>query len=118
MPVISYRQDPQSERWSVDDKPWVCPVAPKFEGNTWEEVHQQIRNWLAPRGPVNFHDGPLTPTSRIASWQGLMYEAGQAPAVPTDKSDQQERKDEVRPTAATESDSDDDGDGYDMSLFD
>jgi len=117
MPVVSYRQDPETERWSVDDKPWVCPVAPRFEGATWEDVHQQLLNWLTPRGPVNFHDGPLTPTSRIASWQGLLYKEGEEAPVTATPAGKQEEKEEVKPAAADDSD-DDDGDGYGMSLFD
>jgi hypothetical protein len=49
-----------------------------------------------------------------------MYGASQASAAPTDKSGQQEVKqaNEVKPVAAADAESDDDGDGYDMSLFD
>jgi len=111
MPVISYRQDPQTQKWLVDDEPWVCSVVPKFEGKTWQEVHQQIYGWLSPRGPVNYYDAPTTPTSRITSWQGLTYASSQTPATPTDTSAQQEEKqaDEVKPaTADAESDDGDD----------
>lgn len=62
----------------------------------------------------------MTPTARLATWHGLMYGASQASAAPTDKSGQQEVKqaNEVKPVAAADAESDDDGDGYDMSLFD
>ncbi len=39
MPVASYRLDPETNVWRVDDKRWVCPAVPKFEGDTWEAVH-------------------------------------------------------------------------------
>ena len=101
----------------MDNKPWVCLTVPKFEGNTWQEVHQQIYGRLSPRGPVNYYDAPTTPTSRITSWQGLTYASSQTPATPTDTFAQIEEN--VKPkTVDAESDGESDGDDIGFGLFD